>query len=356
MPPVSAPCHWCIDAPVLHPIADRFTLRGWVAADGPVDQLALVGGTFAAFTWIDRPDLVPPPDGRAWARGFHAQVPQSALVQGALHARATIGPTTTELIWPFAPAIDPGRKHRKLDRIQALLQPGAQPRRTPHFLSFLPPTTCIEEPALTSGYHYPPWILELIQHHSDGLILDCGAGNRPEYLDNVVNLEIAPYPSTDVLADAEQLPFRDNSFDAIVTLAVLEHIRRPWLVARELVRVLKPGGTLIADVQLLQPVHAYPSHFFNMTSEGLQSLFADSCDIEQTTVPHYGRPIYTLTWLLQRYADGLPAASRARFLDLRVADLLAPIKQQLPQDYVTQLPKPFEFELASVTSITARKR
>jgi len=73
-------------------------------------------------------------------------------------------------------------------------------------------------------------------------------------------------------------------------------------------------------------------------------------------VPHYGRPIYTLAWFLDRYAAGLPEAVRAEFMTMQVQDLAAVVEQQVARDYVNALPKAFEFELASVTSIVARKR
>jgi len=349
--------HWCIDLPTVRPIADTFTVQGWVAADSPVHALVPADGSLTSVEWFDRPDLVPPPDGRTWARGFRARLSRTALRADTLVCRAHGGDQVTELTWQFRQAVDPARKTRKLDRIQAELRaPGVHPVRTADYLNFLPPGTPIEEPALTSGYGYPENIEALVARHRAGWVLDYGAGNRPEYLDNVVNLELAPYPSTDVMSGDMRLPFRDGCFDAIVTLAVLEHVREPWSAARELVRVLKPGGTLIADVPFLQPVHAYPSHFFNMTAEGLKSLFADTCDIESSEVPHYGRPIYTLTWFLQRYCDGLPPEQRAKFSQLRVADLLAHAGEQAKQDYVAQLPKEFNFELASVTTVVARKR
>jgi hypothetical protein len=122
------------------------------------------------------------------------------------------------------------------------------------------------------------------------------------------------------------------------------------------VRVLKPGGTLIADVPFLQPVHAFPDHYFNMTAHGLASLFEPSCEIVRSEVPHYGQPIYTLAWFLQRYAAGLPAPEREAFMRMSVADLLRPAEQQSREPHVGALAEALRFELASVTTVVARKR
>lgn len=42
--------------------------------------------------------------------------------------------------------------------------------------------------------------------------------------------------------DGKALPFADASFDIVFSSNVLEHIRDPWPVYREIARVLKPGG------------------------------------------------------------------------------------------------------------------
>lgn len=48
--------------------------------------------------------------------------------------------------------------------------------------------------------------------------------------------------------DAARLPFRDDSFDRIICTEVLEHVPDPDAAARELVRVLKPGGAIVVSV------------------------------------------------------------------------------------------------------------
>ena len=50
-------------------------------------------------------------------------------------------------------------------------------------------------------------------------------------------------------ADAHALPFPDSSFDACVSLQVLEHVRRPEQVIREMARVLKPGGRFFVSCE-----------------------------------------------------------------------------------------------------------
>lgn len=47
------------------------------------------------------------------------------------------------------------------------------------------------------------------------------------------------------LAPAHALPFREESFDAVTCRLVLNHVRRPERIIKEIVRVLRPGGILI---------------------------------------------------------------------------------------------------------------
>ena len=53
--------------------------------------------------------------------------------------------------------------------------------------------------------------------------------------------------------DATKLPFADASFDRVITSEVLEHIQDDVAAVRELLRVLKPGGTIAATVPTWLP-------------------------------------------------------------------------------------------------------
>jgi len=49
----------------------------------------------------------------------------------------------------------------------------------------------------------------------------------------------------------ENLPFEDNSFDAVVLLATIEHIHEKSVIAREAARLLRSGGRVIITVPSL---------------------------------------------------------------------------------------------------------
>lgn len=51
-----------------------------------------------------------------------------------------------------------------------------------------------------------------------------------------------------VYANAEQLPFIDNQFDAVLSLDTIEHVPNDKAAAAEIFRVLKPGGIFVMNV------------------------------------------------------------------------------------------------------------
>ena len=196
---------------------------------------------------------------------------------------------------------------------------------------------------------------DLIEDYSEGLVLDCGAGRRPVYYDNVVNFEIVPYDTTDVLGVGESLPFADDSFNAVLSIAVLEHVKDPFLCAREIARVLKPGGELFCSVPFLQPLHAYPHHYYNMTHQGVANLFDGLLDEGSFDVYGSLLPVNSLMWILRSWVDGLKGTAKSEFLNMSVENLIGDPNQMLDRSFVKSLSKEKNLELASGTLYRARK-
>ncbi|MCT7961050.1 methyltransferase domain-containing protein [Laspinema sp. D1] len=212
----------------------------------------------------------------------------------------------------------------------------------------------VKSTASISANDYDPISLQLIEQLANGLILDNGCGLRNFYYPNVVNLDIVDYPTTDVISIGEKLPFKSNSFDAVFSLAVLEHVKNPFECAQEITRVLKPGGTLYAVVPFLQPFHGYPDHYYNMTSSGLKNLFSELEDLD-CTVQLPGLPIAALTWFLTSYVKGLPQPIAESFKEMKIGDLLAHPNSYMDRDFVTFLQPQSNEELASCNYLLAKK-
>jgi SAM-dependent methyltransferase len=253
------------------------------------------------------------------------------------------------------------RKRAKRERILPLLRVLAKVILTlpaGDCLDFLTPELraryAIIDTDAVSANAYDENTLALIDRHAGGMVLDCGAGHRSIYLENVINFEIAAYDTTDVRGVGEELPFSDESLDAVLSLAVLEHVKDPFACAREITRVLKPGGELMVCVPLLQPVHAYPHHYYNMTAQGLANLFPGIRVDRQEVCPSM-LPIWSLTWIIRSWADGLKDRARSEFLNLRMADLLESGESYLNRSFVRDLGDGKNFELASATVLFGHK-
>lgn len=106
-----------------------------------------------------------------------------------------------------------------------------------------------------------PPVIAKAQHGTALLVLDvgCGAGNMVHHLqrygrvigiDNFLKpLAVARGRGYEVyLAAGEAIPYRDDGFDLVSLLDVLEHCDDDRQVLRECARVLRPGGLLAVTV------------------------------------------------------------------------------------------------------------
>jgi SAM-dependent methyltransferase len=128
-------------------------------------------------------------------------------------------------------------------------------------------------------------LLEAAMHEvssrAHGRLLDVGCGDKPyqgifrPYVTEYVGLEYsetcspAQLGQVDHVYQGDVLPFADAEFDTVLCNQVLEHVPAPDRFFAELVRVLRPEGTLILTCPFSYRTHSIPNDFHRFTSFAL---------------------------------------------------------------------------------------
>lgn len=98
------------------------------------------------------------------------------------------------------------------------------------------------------------------------------AGTR--YHDRLLNLDIAASAGVDVVGTADRLPLRDNALACVISQEVFEHLADPATAAREVLRVLRPGGLFYLQVPFIIGFHSAPHDFWRFSHRGVEQLLA----------------------------------------------------------------------------------
>ena len=142
------------------------------------------------------------------------------------------------------------------------------------------------------------------QSHSTIVNLGSGSGER---YGEAIHVDLFPFQGVDIVADICHLPFRDGSVDAVLCLAVLEHVPYPQQVLAEIKRVLRPGGCSYFTTPFMQPYHSSPHDYQRWTLDGLRILTTGLEEV-QTGVRH--GPTSAMTLMLAHwFATVLSAGS-----------------------------------------------
>ena len=120
------------------------------------------------------------------------------------------------------------------------------------------------------------WLKELA---GKGPVLIIGSGDKCEFYRNkfndslVINSDVHNQFGVDIVFDAHDIPFKDNTFQLVYSSQVLEHTLQPWVVSKEINRVTKTGGFIHTEVPFCFPYHGQPYDFYRFTPGGLRLLF-----------------------------------------------------------------------------------
>ena len=96
-----------------------------------------------------------------------------------------------------------------------------------------------------------------------------------------VGLDIEAGEGVDVVGDiCAEFPDLDAAlghrrFGFIIAQHILEHVKRPWIAAENLTRLLAVDGRLYVAVPWVQAFHGYPNDYWRISFAGLAELFPE---------------------------------------------------------------------------------
>jgi SAM-dependent methyltransferase len=123
------------------------------------------------------------------------------------------------------------------------------------------------------------------------------------------------------VADAQSLPFADESFDTVVAAWMLYHVTELDLGLSEIARVLKPGGALIAVTNSMR--HAAELRELGVTVAGFQKSF-NSENGEEPLRRHFAT--------VERYDNEVVAIVRTREKLVAYRDSVSRPGPGIPED------------------------
>jgi SAM-dependent methyltransferase len=94
------------------------------------------------------------------------------------------------------------------------------------------------------------------------------------------------YPEFDLVDASDDFDAWEIA-DIVICEQVLEHVSDPIMAMRNLVRLVKPGGTVIVSTPFLVRLHPHPNDYWRFTPQGLEALM-NTGGLERIQVESWG--------------------------------------------------------------------
>lgn len=146
-----------------------------------------------------------------------------------------------------------------------------------------------------------------------GSILGHGAQHLLDPRIELVESDVSHGPRAAMICDAHDIPFEDQTFDAVIAQAVLEHVVDPHRCVDEIHRVLKPDGYVYAETPFIQQVHGGRYDFTRFTHLGHRRLFRQFEEIDGGATCGPGMALaWTFQYFLLSFTRWKPARAAIR--------------------------------------------
>jgi len=152
--------------------------------------------------------------------------------------------------------------------------------------------------------------------HNEGQVklLDVGGRARSKYQRSkdfpnwdCTVLDIVEQDGVDVVCDAHIMStcLEPESFDAVISVSVFEHILMPWKLCLEINRVIKPGGYVLVHTHQTIGMHDIPWDFWRFSDQAWNALFNRKTGFEiiETRMDTFSRIIPAVYTERHKYAE-----------------------------------------------------
>lgn len=100
-------------------------------------------------------------------------------------------------------------------------------------------------------------------------------GIRPLFASRrYIGCDLEAGEGVDRIEDVTMTTFSDGEAGTVVCLHILEHVWDIFAAAREIRRIVRPGGAAIVVCPFFQHLHPYPRDFWRPTDDAMRELFA----------------------------------------------------------------------------------
>ena len=95
---------------------------------------------------------------------------------------------------------------------------------------------------------------------------------------DIVFVDMVPGDGIDYAWNLEESPPKEleNSCDLFISTSVLEHVEKPWLAAKNIMKTLSNKGLVFITVPWAWEYHAFPRDYWRMSPDALDVLFDGS--------------------------------------------------------------------------------
>jgi len=121
--------------------------------------------------------------------------------------------------------------------------------------------------------------------HKKEDILDLGCGDNP-YYHKYVNgkllcFDIRKTRTSNVVGNANSLPFKNGSFDSVISINSFYYFENPFDSSKEVGRVLRKGGKFFLIMPFMYPIHDAPHDKYRFTEFGIKEILKRNFTIKE---------------------------------------------------------------------------